>query len=83
MPKTVLVRIDAKKIYMKYLGQELLPVLVAAAEMESEAARIQEIVTREFADVGDFSKHPVNDRMQKLIVRSDEMEWTIPAHPGV
>ena len=61
MPKTVLVRIDAKNIWMKYLGEDLLPVLVAAAEMESEAARIQEIITREFEDVGDFSKHPVND----------------------
>ena len=74
---------DARRLWVKYLGRDLQPVVAAASEMESAAASIRRIITERFADVGDFSEHPVNEKMQKLVVRSDEIEWTIPAHPGV
>ena len=82
-PKTVLVRVDARRLWVKYLGRDLQPIIAAASEMESAAASIRRIITERFTDVGDFSEHPVNEKMQKLVVRSDEIEWTIPAHPGV
>ena len=66
-PKTVLVRVDARKLWVKYLGQDVRAVAVATTTMEAAADRLMRAITEEFADVGDFSTHPVNARMQRLL----------------
>ena len=52
-----------------------------SSEVTSEM--IEKEVKRRFPKVGDFSTHPVNDKMAKLVVRKDEVCWMEPTESGV
>ena len=49
---------------------------------EEISHEIEEEIKKRFPRVGDFSTHPVNELMAKLVVRKDEISWVEPKEYG-
>ena len=53
-PKTVLVRVDARKLWSKFLRRNFCSDVAGAAGMHPIAVHVQQTVTEQFVTVGDF-----------------------------
>ena len=45
--------------------------------------KLREEISQKYPKVGDFSTHPINDKLARLGVRSTEVKWKIPPDQGV
>ena len=52
-------------------------------EFPFSAEKIEEKIREMFPNVGDLSSHPVNERMEELIVKKEEVNWSEPQEFGV
>lgn len=81
-PKTVMVNVFAESISVKCLRKDIKLVShVGVCEQKFADRRKDEIVTQ-YSGVGDFSTHPMNDEMAKLIVKASEISWIEPPERG-
>ena len=97
-PKAILVNIFASEVKAKFLTKDAerigetprchtlmgcmtnsgkLPSNLEACELE-----IEKRIRTKFPLVGDLSSHPVKEKMQKLIVKKDEVSWEEPTEWG-
>ena len=49
----------------------------------SVGEKLREEISRKYPKVGDFSTHPINDKLAKMGVRSTKVKWRIPPDQGV
>ena len=82
-PKTVMVNVWANQLGIKYLGQEARVLNIRKEELQSVGERLREKISQKYPKVGDFSTHPINDKLAKMGVRSTEVRWKIPPDQGV
>lgn len=52
------------------------------SDLEEWKEKIQSHITKEYPKVGDLSSHPVNKKMEKLMVRASEVQWDDPPERG-
>ena len=52
-------------------------------EFPFSAEKIEEKIREMFPKVGDLSSHPVNEKMEELIVKKEEVNWSEPQEYGV
>ena len=77
-PKTPLVSIGG---YKEIKIVRLIPVQTVEVE-EITAESLAREMAADFPEVGDLTQHPVVPKMRPLIVRPDEMCWTLPSEQG-
>ena len=82
-PKTVMVNVWADQVGIKYLGQEARILNIRKEELLSSGEKLREEISQKYPRVGDFSTHPINDKLAKLGVRSTEVKWKNPPDQGV
>ena len=82
-PKTVMVNVWAEQLEIKYLGQEAKVLNIQKEELLDVGENLREEITQKYPKVGDFSTHPINDKLAKMGVRSTEIKWKIPPDQGV
>ena len=73
-PKTVMVNVWAEQLEIKYLGQEARVLNIRKEELLSVGENLREEITQKYPKVGDFSTHPINDKLAKMGVRSTEVK---------
>ena len=82
-PKTVIVNLIGAKIGIKRFGSEkVLQINSMSLEDVEFGEMIKEKIMEKFPGVGDLSSHPVNKKMEKLLVRATEVKWNEPPERG-
>ena len=74
-PKTVMVNVWADQLGIKYLGQEPRVLNIQREELLSVGEKLREEISQKYPKLGDFSTHPINDKLAKMGVRSTEVKW--------
>ena len=82
-PKTVMATVWAQQLEVKYLGQDPKILSINKEEILDFGEKLREEITWQYPKVGDFSLHPINDKLAKLGVRSTEVKWEKPLDQGV
>ena len=73
-PKTVMVNVWADQLGIKYLGQEARVLNIRKEELLSAGEKLREEISQKYPRVGDFSTHPINDKLAEWGVRSTEVK---------
>lgn len=72
-PKTVMVNVFAEPISVKCLGKDTKLVSHVGVCEQKFSDKMKDKVVTQYPEVGDFSTHPVNDEMAKLIIKASEV----------
>ena len=82
-PKTAMVNARARKLIVRNLGRDPRILSTHSEEEDDFGARLREEIMQKYPKVGDFSSHPINDKLAKLGVRAMEVKWTQPPDRSV
>ena len=97
-PKAILVNIFAAEVSAKFLTKDAeklkdikkCHILIGGgsaaenlpSELQACALEIEKRIRDRFPSVGDLSSHPVTTKMQKLVVKKEEISWDEPTEWG-
>ena len=82
-PKTAMVHVWADKLEIKYQGQDPKILCINREKILDFGEKLCEEIRRKYPKVGDFSTHPINDKLARLGVRSTEVRWDEPQDRGL
>ena len=82
-PKTILVNLAGAQVNVKRFGTEAIERINSLSiDEENYGEKIKEIIMKKYPRVGDLSSHPVNEKMERLMVRAYEVRWNEPPERG-
>ena len=82
-PKTIMANVWANELEIKYLGQDPKVMNIEKERILDFGEKLREEIRQKYPRVGDFSTHPINEKLAKLGVRSTEVKWEKPPDQGV
>ena len=82
-PRTAMVNVWAGQLEIKYQGRDPKVLCLSKEKMWDFGEKLREEIMQKYPNVGNFSTHPINEKLAKLGVRSNEVKWINPHDRGV
>ena len=82
-PKTAMVNVHANQLEIHYLGKDPKVLSVLRQTIEEFGEKLRDEIMQEYPNVGDYNRHPINENLARLGVRSTEVKWIPPKDRGV
>ena len=82
-PKIAMVHVRADKLEIKYQGEDLKVLCIEREKVLDFGEKLREEIRQKHPKVGDYSTHPINDKLARLSIRSTEVRWDEPQDRGL
>ena len=82
-PKTAMVHVWADELEIKYQGKDPRILCIHKERILDFGENLCEEIRQKYPKVGDFSTHPINDKLARLGVRATEVRWDEPQDRGL
>lgn len=82
-PKTAMANIHADHLEIRYLGKHPKVLNMEVERIVDFGEKLRVEIEQRYPNVGDFSTHPINEKLAKLGVHSTEVKWNKLPDQGV